>query len=131
MYETNIVRSFISKSDCWQACPRPGCGFSVHCLLREGEVDVDVTCACEHRFCWHCRREEHQPLPCAMVSAWQMVIEGECTHVWKVVVGRWVLGGVRMVAGGLWLAGVVFGVRREEYSVEMWCCGGSELYWCT
>ncbi|KAL1498990.1 hypothetical protein AB1Y20_013509 [Prymnesium parvum] len=78
MYEANILRSFISESECWQPCPRPGCQFSVHCLdLRHGTSVVDVPCACEHRFCWHCRREEHQPLPCAMVSAWQMVIEAE------------------------------------------------------
>jgi hypothetical protein len=27
-----------------------------------------------HRFCWQCRREAHQPLPCALLSSWQMAL---------------------------------------------------------
>ena len=32
MYESSILRCFLSESECWQPCPRPGCQFAVHCL---------------------------------------------------------------------------------------------------
>ena len=75
VYDESLVRTFLNESESWQPCPRAGCTNAVHCVdpRRGGHgVVFDVVCECSYRFCWHCRREAHQPLPCAMLSAWQM-----------------------------------------------------------
>lgn len=88
MYEAAVLRCFLSESACWQPCSRPACPNAVHCLNphgidphrasgRGGVAVFDVACACGQKFCWHCRREAHYPLPCGMLSAWQMA----CTEL--------------------------------------------------
>ena len=74
-YEDSLLRCFINESDSWQVCPRPGCNHVIHrCQTAQvrGRPAFDTMCACSHRFCWKCRRDPHEPLPCAMLSAWQM-----------------------------------------------------------
>jgi len=59
-------------------CPYPGCGAFVRYTSRGNK---EITCVCEHVFCFSCSLDGHKPNPCEMVKAWDKKNSSESENV--------------------------------------------------
>jgi ariadne-1 len=54
-------------------CPAPECEYAIECGIKKRELDrivPTVTCPGQHRFCFGCGYNDHQPTPCPLVKQW-------------------------------------------------------------
>ncbi|KAL5707842.1 RBR-type E3 ubiquitin transferase [Ranunculus cassubicifolius] len=78
-YSRYLLRSYVDASKKTKWCPAPGCDYAVQFSL--GSDYYDVSCKCEHPFCWNCSEDAHRPVDCDTVAKWVMknVAESENT----------------------------------------------------
>ncbi|MCJ1312131.1 hypothetical protein MMC25_005805 [Agyrium rufum] len=72
-YDTLLTRSYVDDKDHLKWCPAPECIYAVDCGIKKkdlGRIVPTVNCACQHRFCFGCTLQDHQPTPCALVKRW-------------------------------------------------------------
>ncbi|KAF8700705.1 hypothetical protein HU200_034056 [Digitaria exilis] len=88
-YATFVVRSFVEEgtSRYVRWCPGPGCTLAVR--SRPGSGAYEVTCRCNHVFCFRCGDEAHRPSSCDTTRAWvvKSTSEGETA--------KWVLANTK------------------------------------
>lgn len=62
-----ICRAYIANNPLLSGCPQPDCPNAIK--VRRAEART-VRCTCGFRFCFACRRRDHDPLPCALLQVW-------------------------------------------------------------
>lgn len=72
-YQVLLTRTYVDDKDNLKWCPAPNCEYAVECGVKKRELNrivPTVSCACEHRFCFGCTLNDHQPAPCSLVKQW-------------------------------------------------------------
>jgi ariadne-1 len=72
-YEKSIVESYIEDNKNLKWCnSTPSCGNCVQVLLPP-TTPLEITCTCNHEFCFKCQNIPHLPCTCEMLKAWLQV----------------------------------------------------------
>ncbi|KAL9609161.1 MAG: hypothetical protein Q9167_006056 [Letrouitia subvulpina] len=72
-YLTLLTRTYVDDLDSLKWCPAPNCEYAVECSVKRQELNrivPTVACHCNHRFCFGCTLNDHQPTPCTLVRMW-------------------------------------------------------------
>ncbi|KAM7221924.1 E3 ubiquitin-protein ligase dbl4 [Rhypophila decipiens] len=68
-----LNRTYVEDKDTLKWCPAPDCQNAVECAVKKKDLEKvvpTVACACQHRFCFGCNNNDHQPAPCRLVKMW-------------------------------------------------------------
>jgi ariadne-1 len=74
-YTAFMTDAFVEESDCYAACPAPGC-LRVAALCNVAPAALAdrccfaATCRCGHEFCFKCAGAEHAPASCDEMRRW-------------------------------------------------------------
>lgn len=72
-YEVLLTRSYVDDKENLKWCPAPNCEYAIECGIKKKDllrIVPTVTCSCQHRFCFGCTANDHQPTPCSLVKKW-------------------------------------------------------------
>ncbi|KAL1989872.1 hypothetical protein VTN49DRAFT_7069 [Thermomyces lanuginosus] len=72
-YHNLLMRTYVDDKDNLKWCPAPNCEYAIDCAVKPRELTrivPTVRCGCEHRFCFGCALNDHQPAPCKLVKMW-------------------------------------------------------------
>ncbi|KAL8738520.1 MAG: hypothetical protein Q9181_000679 [Wetmoreana brouardii] len=72
-YQILLTRTYVDDLQNLKWCPAPNCEYAVECGVKRQELNKTVptvTCHCNHRFCFGCTLNDHQPTPCSLVKKW-------------------------------------------------------------
>ncbi|KAK0749818.1 hypothetical protein B0T18DRAFT_437232 [Schizothecium vesticola] len=72
-YHELLNRTYVEDKDTLKWCPAPDCPNAIECGVKKKDLDKvvpTVSCLCEHRFCFGCILNDHQPAPCELVKRW-------------------------------------------------------------
>ncbi|RCH80044.1 hypothetical protein CU098_002904, partial [Rhizopus stolonifer] len=72
-YRELLNRTFVDDHDFLKWCPAPDCEYAIECAVPSTSLVSfvpTVRCECQHRFCFGCTLNDHQPCICSLVSKW-------------------------------------------------------------
>lgn len=72
-YHVLLNRTYVEDKDTLKWCPAPDCQNAIECGVKKKDLDKvvpTVSCLCNHRFCFGCILDDHQPAPCTLVKLW-------------------------------------------------------------
>ncbi|CAO3690383.1 unnamed protein product [Rhizopus stolonifer] len=72
-YRELLNRTFVDDHDFLKWCPAPDCEYAIECAVPSTSLVSfvpTVKCECQHRFCFGCALNDHQPCVCSLVNKW-------------------------------------------------------------
>ena len=73
-HQTYLVRSFVEDSRLMRWCPGQRCNLAVRVF---NSALLAVKCRCGHSFCFQCGEDNHAPVDCARLQAWNEKCKNE------------------------------------------------------
>lgn len=78
-YQQLITASFVDRHRQMRWCPKPDCG---HAIKVDNVAARRVQCKCGTSFCFACDREDHEPIPCQLLSQWTIMCYDSVIAAW-------------------------------------------------